>query len=298
MKLTSVLRASVAAAFVAGGVFVSAQQTQLPSSPAKGFGGSISPAFEGWFDNPDGTHSFLIGYYSRNTQQEVDVPLGPNNKFEPGNIDMGQPTHFLTRRRYGMFIVTVPKEFTATQKISWTLSANGVTTTVPFHMHVDYNLTPLKSSEESPNRLFNEPPKFRFAETGPSFFGPLATLAKAESRTASVNTPMKLDMFIDDDALYSSGGNGPMGGNRPPVTVSVTKYRGPGTVKVDQASQRVQTTKGGKPLEAYSGKASPSITFSEPGDYVLHVQANDYSGNGGGGSGCCWTTTLLKVAVK
>ena len=55
--------------------------------------------------------------------------------------------------------------------------------------------------------------------------------------------------------------------------------------------------KGGKPLEAYSGKSTTSVTFSEPGDYVLHVSIGDYSGAGGGGSGCCWTNALIKVAV-
>jgi hypothetical protein len=298
MKSTSVLRASVAAAFIAGGVLVSAQTTQLPSGPAKGFGGSVSPAYEGWFDNPDGTHSFLIGYYNRNTREELDIPIGPNNKFEGATPDMGQPEHFRTRRHYGMFVVTVPKEFPKTQKITWTLTANGVTTSVPFHMHTDYNITPWKSSEESPNRLFNEPPKLRFTEAGPTLVGPFATMASASARTATVNTPMPISVFVDDDALYSSGGNGPMNAERSPVSVSVTKYRGPGEVKVDPASARMQTTKGGKPLEDYSGKATPTVTFSEAGDYVLHVQINDYSGPGGGGSGCCWTTTLVKVAVK
>src|SRR6516164_9606932 len=113
--------------------FVSAQ-VQLPSAPPKQFGATISPAFEGWFDNPDGTHSFLIGYYNRNTQAEVDVPIGPNNHFEPGAPDRGQPTHFLTSRRYGMFAVTVPKEFGRTQKINWTLTANGQTFSIPFSM--------------------------------------------------------------------------------------------------------------------------------------------------------------------
>jgi hypothetical protein len=283
--------------FLAGGALLSAQ-IQLPSSPAKQFGASISPAYEGWFDNPDGTHSFLIGYYSRNTQAEVDVPIGPNNHFEPGNLDMGQPTHFLTRRRFGMFVVTVPREFAKTQKITWTLTANGVTTSVPFHMHVDYNLTPFKSSEESPNREFNRPPVLRFAETGPTLTGPMAAISRALERSATVGTPMPLDLWADDDALYSSGGNAPMTGERPPVSLTISKYRGPGTVTVSDAPVKLTALKGGKPAEPYSGKASTAISFDEPGDYVLHVTANDYSGNGGGGSGCCWTTVMIKVAVK
>jgi hypothetical protein len=48
---------------------------------------------------------------------------------------------------------------------------------------------------------------------------------------------------------------------------------------------------------AFSGKATTSATFSEAGDYVLHVTVNDYSGDGGGGFQCCWTTGLVKVSV-
>ena len=84
---------------------------------------------------------------------------------------------------------------------------------------------------------------------------------------------------------------------RPPVNLIVSKYRGPGTVTVAEARPKFEALKGGKPLEPYSGKASTTVTFSEPGDYMLHVTANDYSGNGGGGSGCCWTTVIVKVAV-
>ena len=47
----------------------------------------------------------------------------------------------------------------------------------------------------------------------------------------------------------------------------------------------------------FNGKATTTATFGAPGDYVLHVTANDYSGNGGGGEVCCWTTAMLKVTV-
>jgi hypothetical protein len=288
----------VAFALAVGGAVLSAQQT-LPSSPAKGFGGGITPAFEGWFDNPDGTHNFLIGYYSRNTKAEVDIPLGANNRFDTPNPDQGQPTHFLTRRRFGMFIVTVPKDFPQAKKIYWTLTADGKTNTVPFHMHTDYNITPQKSSEESPTREFNTPPKLRLAPNGPIFTGPFATMAKAIERTATVDAPMPLELFADDDAQFSSGGNGPMSESRPLLVPIISKYRGPGTITLGSSDQpRFETVSGGKPLSPYSGKATTTVKFSEPGDYVLHININDYSGNGGGGSGCCWTTLMMKVAVK
>jgi hypothetical protein len=308
-------------ALIVTGVVVSAQ-IQLPNAPAQLYGASISPAYEGWFDNPDGTHSFLIGYYSRNTEAEVDVPIGPNNKFSPGDIDLGQPTHFLTRRRFGMFTVTVPKEFPKTQKITWTLTANGVTTSIPFYMNTDYNVTPLRGSEESPDGTFDLPPTLRFEEAGPSFNGPSVTTSKALTRTATAKVPMPLEIWADDDARFSGGGTGPQGAV---VSVVISKYRGPGTITVvgttpppaaargaepaagggrgggrgGGGANRInfETLKGGKPMQPYSGKASTTVTFSEPGDYILHVTLNDYSGNGGGGSGCCWTNAMIKVNV-
>ena len=87
-----------------------ASAQQLAMEPLKESGSNVYPAYEGWYKNDDGTYTLLVGYYNRNTKEELDVPLGPNNRFDT-QPDMGQPTHFLTRRRYGFFVVTVPKEF-------------------------------------------------------------------------------------------------------------------------------------------------------------------------------------------
>lgn len=292
------LRAGVGLALATSAVLFAEQAVpQLPSAPPTQFGSSVSPAFEGWFTNQDGTHSFLIGYFNRNTAEEVDVPLGPNNKFEPGNIDMGQPTHFLPRRQYGMFVVNVPKDFPATQQIKWTLSVNGSTVTIPFHRHRDYEISALKSTEEASNREFNRPPALRFAEAGPAIIGPIGTPQKAIERKATVGTPMPLDIWAEDDGNYSTGSNTPLTRERAPVQWSVTKYRGPGAVRVDQGGLKLATTKGGKAMEAYAGKGSTTVSFSAAGEYLLHVQLNDLSGPGGRGTGCCWTTAIVKVQV-
>ena len=295
MSRPTVLRGCALMMLVAGTALVSAQGL-LPSTPPKGFGASVTPAFEGWYDNPDGSHTFLIGYFNRNTAQELDVPIGPNNQFSPGTPDMGQPTHFLSGRRYGMFIYTVPKEFAKTQKLTWSLTVNGVTSKVPFYMSSDYNITPMRASEEGP-RGYNVPPVLTF-NRGETFTGPLATVAKAIARVATVGAPMSLDMSADDDAQYSSGANTPLTSTAPPVELVISKYRGPGTVTIADPKAKMTAVKGGKPDQPYSGKASTTATFDEPGDYMLHVTANDYSGNGGGGAACCWTTAIVKVSVK
>ena len=83
MKHSSTRHLAALALLIGSGVLISAQGIQLPSAPPKQFGASVTPAFEGWFNNADGTHSLLVGYYNRNTNLEVDIPLGPNNHFEP-----------------------------------------------------------------------------------------------------------------------------------------------------------------------------------------------------------------------
>ena len=85
----------------------------------------VSPTFEGFFQNPDGTFTLSFGFFNRNTEEILTIPVGPRNFVEPGSIDQGQPTHFSTRRSYGVFTVTVPATFGADQRVTWTLEANG-----------------------------------------------------------------------------------------------------------------------------------------------------------------------------
>ena len=74
-----------AALTLASIVVVAAQQ--LPSEPPKQFGASITGAFEGWFDTRDGSRAFLVGYFNRNIGQPLDIPIGPDNRIEPGGPD-------------------------------------------------------------------------------------------------------------------------------------------------------------------------------------------------------------------
>src|ERR1044071_8560524 len=95
---------------------------QLPSEPQRQFGTGITGGFEGWFEAAPSGRFFLIGYLNRNMAQEIDVPIGASNRIEPGGPDMGQPTHFLPGRQWGVFVIPVPKDFTtADQRLTWTI---------------------------------------------------------------------------------------------------------------------------------------------------------------------------------
>ena len=265
--------------------------------PRKQFGAGVTGAFEGWYNNPDGSRSFLVGYFNRNTQQDLDIPVGPNNSIEPGGPDMGQPAHFLPGRQWGMFVVPVPKDFTPQDKFTWTLFANGQITSIPLRLNPDYVISPF--SEIAVN---NTPPVIRFEPNGPAIQGPIATLANAPNRTVSLSELFPLTLWVTDDMKYTTGTSAPLSTPRPPVTLIWSKYRGPGKVTFDKANPPVEKLSEklspGADIRPFSGKATTNVRFGEAGDYVLHVTANDYSGDGGGGFQCCWTTALIKVSVK
>ncbi len=277
-----------AAGALAGGVLLSAQR--LPSEPPRKFGSSITGAFEGWFYNPDGSRSFLVGYLNRNSTQPMDVPIGPNNRIEPGGPDLGQPSYFLPGRQWGMFVVPVPKDFKLQDQFTWTIVANGQPTSIPLRLKDDYVVQPF-----SDVAVKNTPPVLRFEPNGPAIQGPIAT---SLTRTTSVSVPLALPLWAADDEKYSSGNNAPQRNPPPPVILTWSKYRGPGPVTFDKAKPEMEKlpTPGGS-AATFHGKATTTAKFTQPGDYILHVTANDYSGAGGGGEVCCWTTALVKVSV-
>ena len=76
-----------------------------------------------------------------------------------------------------------------------------------------------------------------------------------------------------------------------------SKYRGPGDVKFDARIPKLKIDAGGQVDAEFRGSATTTVTFSTPGEYVLHLNVDDFSGRGSGETGCCWTTALVKVNV-
>jgi hypothetical protein len=112
----------------------------------------------------------------------------------------------------------------------------------------------------------------------------------------TLRNPVTLNLWVADDAKTFQGGKLP---DSPPVTVTWSKFRGPGDVKFANNKPPVEKGPGKwKTTPVFSGKTTTTATFSEPGEYVLRVVANDWSGDGGGGFQCCWTNGQVKVNVK
>jgi hypothetical protein len=262
-------------------------QATLPLEPSHDTGQSVTGAYEGWFPNPDGTFNLLFGYYNRNAKEEPDIPIGPDNDIEPGGPDRGQPSHFLPRRQWGMFTVTVPKDF-GDKKLTWTLRVHGITAVIPASLNPLWEVSPLKEVG-----IGNTPPVISFGEGALSVQGPRPV---DDKMTATVGVPLELDLWVGDDAKYFPGDKPPL---LPTVTLRWSKYRGPGPVTFANVRPPVEKTDDKKVIDAaFTGRSATTATFSDPGEYILHVVANDWSGEGGRGFQCCWTNALVTVSVK
>jgi hypothetical protein len=83
------------------------------------------------------------------------------------------------------------------------------------------------------------------------------------------------------------------------VTIHWSKFRGPGDVTFTNDRPLVEKADFKAPPPAtFTGVAATEASFSEPGDYILRMVANDWSGDGGRGFQCCWSNAEVRVTVK
>jgi hypothetical protein len=266
-------------------------------------GQSVSPAFEGWWQNDDGTYTLFFGYMNDNWAEELDVPIGPDNRIEPGGPDQGQPTHFLPRRNMFLFQVQVPPDF-GDQELVWTLTTHGVTQRAYASLRTDYLVDKqVIGTEVGANRggvsqdwQWNEPPE--------------VTLGVDQRRRVRVGEGLPLVAFATDaDGIPSSTKAGVtlrpstprtqserhpayrrpqqvVPGNSNGLRLSWFVYRGAGDVtfeppqmKVWQDTRPYANSPWSPPFEIPpvppDGKWEAVATFEEPGTYVLRALASD-----------------------
>jgi hypothetical protein len=124
-------------------IFVAALLLLQPSGAQMRFtyskGQSVSPSYEGWMPNEDGSFTLYFGYMNTNWLEEFDLPIGPDNDIEPGGPDQGQPTHFYPRRNPFLFTIRVPKDF-GNKELIWTLTTHGRTEKAYASLKTDYQI--------------------------------------------------------------------------------------------------------------------------------------------------------------
>ena len=157
-------------------------------------GQTVSPAFEGWEANDDGSFSMMFGYMNRNWEEEPNVPVGPENNISPGDPDQGQPTRFMPRRNRFVFKVRVPKDW-GKKELVWTLTTKGKTERAFGTLREDSRVDNLvQASEQGAIGAGISSPEIR------ANVAPTLTLDGGDRR-AQVGQPLTLIAFAKDDGV-------------------------------------------------------------------------------------------------
>jgi hypothetical protein len=243
-------------------------------------GQSVQPIFEGWAYNPDGSRSMYFGYINRNYVETPAVPVGPDNKIEPGAPDQGQPTVFGTRIHRQAFSVMVPKDW-GKKELVWSVTVRGETERAVAWLQPEWEIDPVYGGKErSAESLKNKPPTLAVDALSTVTLPNTLTLTamvtddglpvpRKVPRRAAVGqeTPPALKPDADQPEIFlnvpqvarARGRGGPQG-----LVVNWIVWRGPADVTFSPAVAEVK-----------NGKALATATFTRPGTYVLRGSAND-----------------------
>ncbi len=235
-------------------------------------GQNVAPAFEGWERNPDGTFNMVFGYLNRNYEEQVDIPIGPNNSVDLGGDDRGQPTHFYPRRQRFVFKVAVPKDWDKNRKVAWTLTSHGRTDVAKGWLQPEWELNQGVYSENNGGGVLEEGNQAPFVEG-------------SRAQTVTLPSPLTLKVSAIDDGLpkpprrtpnaaiatAAAAPANPDPNNRRRSTQGLRirwiQYRGPGKVTFDPDNAPAVY---GKPVDL-----TTKVSFSAPGTYLLRAIASD-----------------------
>lgn len=308
MNLRGLLRLAILASGVLGlgGVPAAAQHPvdgmEFMFDNLRPSGQPVIPIFDGWYPKPDGSHDLCFGYFSLNTEQIVDIPLGANNFIEPKQFNGEQPTHFLPvpgppnlyRRFFCALVVNLPKDTPKTARVVWTLVQKGKSFSVPGHLgSINYQIQELTAEDGARS---SKAPMIKYLPNGPEGRGRSGVRT---SMTARVGQPLELPLSVTGPPAGPQGADPDSGDDeeRPYIKdgkkriwwVKWAKHQGPGAVTFSPSE--IDVWEGEKLTNAVA-------TFSSPGEYVLRVQAIDNpSENASYQFHCCWTNGFVKVTV-
>ena len=274
-----------------------AQSVEYTNNFRYNSGQGVQPIFEGWSHAPDGSINRHFGYLNRNYVEMPHIPVGPNNNFEPGPPDRGQPTFFYTRTNRNLFTVNVPKGWPINRDVVWTLTVNGKTEKALGWLRVEWEIDPAGGAgggggSQSPERKANQPPSLKVDPVanvkvpGPATL--VATItddglpkprpggARRGSPVgqetpptlrggveAPVNVPQLARAGRGETPPGAAAGGG-QGQQRPQgPTVNWIVWRGPAEVTFSRAA------------ETEGDKRTVTATFAKPGEYVLRAVASD-----------------------
>jgi hypothetical protein len=242
-------------------------------------GQDVSPTFDGWQQNADGSYTLHFGYFNRNGEEEIDVPIGSDNAFDQGGADRGQPTHFYPARKWWVFNVIVPKDWPKQQRLVWTLTTHGKTSQAKGWLQpeweVDQDLIN-KNGARDPSLMTNGTNQVDLDHENrpPSMTG-------SPAQTANLSDTLALTVTATDDGRPKPVPD-PEGKIQQGVRVRWIVYRGVGKVRFDPDIMAGRVL--GKPATLPT-----KVRFTAPGAYRLRAIASD---------GQAFSTYDVDVTVK
>lgn len=154
-------------------------------------------AYEGWRLNDSGTITLTFGYFNHNWEEELDIPIGENNRFTTGDSDRGQPTHFLPRRNRFTFDVVMPADFGGDDELVWEVtSPNGVTRSAYGTLREDYKINNITIMSETGSLGAGSSDAVIRANVPP-----VSELIGDEIRTVRVGQSMTFQTRVSDDGI-------------------------------------------------------------------------------------------------
>ncbi|MDP1931087.1 MAG: hypothetical protein Q8L60_06505 [Gammaproteobacteria bacterium] len=267
----------------------------------------VLPIMEGSYDNEDGSFTVSFGYHNRNTDQTLDIPIGPNNFLEPEQFNGMQPTHFATGRSVGVFTVTVPASM-RDQSIWWNIkTGNGEMLRVPGRIgRLGYTL------DKKPRPAGTVAPLVGFTANGPRGQDPMGIIADAPL-TVAAGSPLTLTVHAEDISVRDT--TDPRYVEPVPVMVTWQAHQGaaanvtftrhestPAPTTPVEGARRPRGAQANDPnqvrLPLGHGVASVVATFSVPGEYIIRAAVTNHdAADSSYGDQCCWTNAYHKVTV-
>lgn len=277
-----------------------AQPPQYASQLAYGYkydsGQTIQPIYQGWMANEDGTFNLHFGYLNRNYIEELNIPIGPDNQFDMGGLDIiqNQPTYFYSRVNRDIFTVTVPADF-GDREIVWRLTTQGKTLEAIGWLQPEWEweavaLTRPDASEMTLDLVKppNDAPTLSVVGAASVTLPAKLTLTASaiddgmpeapppRTQATTVNEWDRTPLLTRPDGAVPIPTNVPrlntnVRGTQltplPPqykLTISYIVWRGPADISSEPMFS-----------EVVNGEATTEITFAEPGEYQLRAQASD-----------------------
>jgi len=272
MKLYRLYVSGLVWAFLLAQGLGAQNQVGLVTMERHASGQNVAPIYEGWYPKDGGTKALVFSYLNRNYEEELDIPIGPNNYIEPGPQDQGQPTHFLARRHKNIFEIVIPGNTPADKAYTWYLTIRGKTDKIAATLNPIWQI-----DHDEPSEKNNKPPVVNVPTTPLTVTMPAAATLTVNVTDDGNPKPPAKPPEPPPPGIFADMNTG--------LAVEWSKFRGPGTVTFSEDRQKVA-----KP------DVTTQATFSQPGEYVILVVADD--GSRVQGFSCCWTNGYIKVTVR